>query len=194
MYADVLDVKADCHLACIDRLICLFRSIVGLDLSDHVIPPTNTDICVATGSPTHSLHRKQSYACQMYLSSLLSGPLECRFQLTTSNGLRKSMDSRHQMALAISSMTTTVGLILVLIPTFVLRNAFAKTVKAIPAINQNLQVQLGSGFTQLYVVCVLGGLILVQCLLLISEDLRFPWWFSKQEFLSHYLRSCLTTR
>lgn len=89
------------------------------------------------------------------------------------------MDSRHQNALAISAVIITAALTLTILPTFLLRNTFQKAVKAIPAYNENLQAELGTAFTQLYVVCVLAGLILVQCLLLISEDLRFPWWFSQ---------------
>lgn len=89
------------------------------------------------------------------------------------------MDSRHQNALAIVAVIITVAFMLAVFPTFLLRNIFQKAIKAIPAYNENLQAKLGTAFTQLYVVCILGGLILFQCLLLISEDLRFPWWYSK---------------
>lgn len=89
------------------------------------------------------------------------------------------MDPRHQRALAVVAVVITVALMLAMIPTFTLRNIFLKAINAIPAYNENLQARLGTAFTQLYAVCILGGLILFQCLLLISEDLRYPWWFSK---------------
>jgi len=89
------------------------------------------------------------------------------------------MDSRHQNALAISAVLITIALTLAILPTFLLRHSFQKAIKAIPAYNDNLQAKLGTAFNQLYIVCILGGLILFQCLLLISEDLRFPWWYSK---------------
>lgn len=89
------------------------------------------------------------------------------------------MDSRHQNALAVNAVVVTIAMILAILPTFLLRHTFQKSIKAIPAYNENLQAKLGTGFNQLYVVCILGGLILFQCLLLIGEDLRFPWWYSK---------------
>jgi hypothetical protein len=93
------------------------------------------------------------------------------------------MDSRHQLALSLNTIFATLALFLIIIPTFVMRGSFLKSVNAIPAFNSDLTATMGGGFVQLYTACVLGGLIIVQCIALISEDLRYPWWFGKELLL-----------
>jgi hypothetical protein len=73
--------------------------------------------------------------------------------------------------LAINSVLVTIALLATFISTIVLRNDFSKAVKAIPALDDSLRAKTGASFPQLYAVCVLGGLSLLQCLLLIAEDL-----------------------
>lgn len=93
------------------------------------------------------------------------------------------MDVRHQTALAINTVLSSLALFLVLIPTFTLRGRFLKVVDTIPAFNVDLQPRMGGAFAQLYACAILGGLIVLQSMILVSEDLRHPWWVCKS-FLS----------
>lgn len=93
------------------------------------------------------------------------------------------MDSRHQVSLALNTVLSTLALFLVLIPTFVMRGTFLKTADSIPAFDKDLVARMGGAFAQLYACSILGGLILLQCMVLISEDLRRPWWFCEYLFL-----------
>lgn len=91
------------------------------------------------------------------------------------------MDVRHQTALAINTVLSSIALFLVLIPTFTLRSRFLKVVDSIPAWNSDLTAKMGGAFAQLYATAVLGGLILLQSMVLVSEDLRHPWWYCESE-------------
>lgn len=83
----------------------------------------------------------------------------------------RSLDIRHQVTLAINSVLITIALLGTFISTIVLRNDFNRAVKAIPALDPDLRAKTGDSFGQLYAVCILGGLSLLQSLLLIAEDL-----------------------
>jgi hypothetical protein len=93
------------------------------------------------------------------------------------------MDILHQTSLSINTVICTIALFLVLIPTFSLRGIFLKIVKSIPAYDDNLTANMGGAFAQLYACSILGGLILLQCIVLVSEDLRKPWWLCRSPFL-----------
>lgn len=97
-------------------------------------------------------------------------------------GPNKSMDSRHQISLALNTILSTISMFLVLIPTFILRNMFLKILNSIPAFDNNLKAILSGSFIQLYTCSILGALILLQSMVLVSEDLRKPWWFGKRPF------------
>lgn len=93
------------------------------------------------------------------------------------------MDVLHQTSLAINTVLCTIALFLVLIPTFSLRNIFLKIVKSIPAFDVDLTANMGGAFNQLYACSILGALILLQSIVLVSEDLRKPWWLCRYPFL-----------
>lgn len=92
-------------------------------------------------------------------------------------GPTKSMDARHQTSLALNTVLATAAIFLTLSPTFILRNMFLKSLDSIPAFDSNLIANLGGAFAQLYACSILGALILLQSMVLVSEDLRKPWWF-----------------
>jgi len=95
----------------------------------------------------------------------------------TPYGTARSLDTRHQLTLSLTTILSVVSMLSVIIPTIVLRNSFGSIVKALPALNTDLTAKLGDGFKQLYVVCILAGLVLMECILLVSEDLHIPWWY-----------------
>lgn len=47
-----------------------------------------------------------------------------------------------------------------------------KIVNSIPAYDPTLNANMGGAFAQLYACCIIGGLILLQSMTLVSEDLR----------------------
>jgi len=95
----------------------------------------------------------------------------------TPYGTRRSLDTRHQLTFTLTTLFSVIAMLCVVIPTVMLRNQFSKVEKALPALDANLTAKLGDGFRQLYAVCILAALVLLESLLLIIEDLHFPWWY-----------------
>ena len=87
-------------------------------------------------------------------------------------GPAKSLDTNHQWTIALAAILAAFAMFSVLISTIVLRNAFQKVVKAIPALDPSLLTTMGGGFSAFYAVSAMGGVVLAACLALIAEDAR----------------------
>lgn len=72
----------------------------------------------------------------------------CRW-IWTPYGIRRSLDTRHQLTFTFTTLLSVIALITVVVPTVMLRNDFSKVVKALPALDGNLSARLGDNFKQL---------------------------------------------